>query len=201
MALYYSNRFNKSTCRSKDRNVHVWCAGLKGLGSNIGNYIFVPRTRACKVLSRSFSCSSSTQMHKSVQEKQLGLTITSSTSPNIATFRDVTRPTKQPGYHVNFRWNPYLYQGATITYFLHIGGHSYRNIYKELEPHSPRSGQDLRDFSLIRSHLDGNASGWSRYCRSTNDMPDLQCVWLAVSEGVSGVAMSLNLGMGACRAI
>lgn len=114
---------------------------------------------------------------------------------------DVTRPTKQPGYHVKLRCNPYLYQGQTITYFLHIGGPSHKTTYKELEPHSPRSGQDLRNFPLIRSHLDGNASGWSHYCRLLDIMPDLQRIWLAVSERRLGVAMSLNLGRGAYRAI
>ena len=89
------------------------------------------------------------------------------------TIRDVTRPTKQPGYLAQLRCNPYLYQGATITYFVHISGFSYNRVYKELGRRTAKIRTRLdRLFVLIRCHLDGDAAGWSSYCRSMDDVPD-----------------------------
>ena len=91
----------------------------------------------------------SKRANTSLYEEQLNIARSpSSTSPNMATICDVTRPTKQPGYHVQLRWNPYLYQDATITYFLHIGGISSKNIYKEVRTSLAKIRTRLERFSF-----------------------------------------------------
>lgn len=134
LALCYSNQFGLNRLEHLPVEIHrctVLCFGLRGLGSCKNNahhlnamYMHTCNSPASPVRSK--------PVHTSLYEEQLGPAHSPSTSPNMATIRDVTRPTKQPGYHVQLRWNPYLYQDATITYFLHIGGISSKNIYKEV---------------------------------------------------------------------
>jgi hypothetical protein len=79
---------------------------------------------------------------------------------------------------------PYLYQDATITYFVGINGSPLEHTYNELESYWPRSGQDfgalfLLAVTLMAMHLDGVVIGYW-----------LQRIWLAVSEWLLEVAMS-----------